>query len=70
MTRWGWRRSRSSTARDYTRLVGAIGLAVGSTEAAQDAVDEALARAWEQRGRQDIDSLAGWVHVVALNVTA
>ena len=55
-------------ARDYARLVAAIGLAVGDNDAARDAVDEALARAWEHSGGRDIECLAGWVRVVAMNV--
>ncbi len=55
-------------ARDYARLVGAIGLAVGDIEIARDAVDEALARAWERSRHTEIDCLAGWARVVALNV--
>ena len=55
-------------AHDYARLVAAIGLAVGDAEAAREAVDEALARAWEHGRKEDIESLAGWVRVVALNV--
>jgi RNA polymerase sigma-70 factor, ECF subfamily len=54
---------------DYPRLVGALTLVTGDRDVARDAVDEACARAWEQvrRGKQ-IDSIAAWVRVVALNV--
>jgi RNA polymerase sigma-70 factor (ECF subfamily) len=54
---------------DYPRLVSALTLVTGDRDVARDAVDEACARAWEhlQRGKQ-IDSVAGWVRVVALNV--
>ena len=55
-------------ANDYSRLVAAVGLAVGNADAARDAVDEALARAWELRRKDEIESLAGWVRVVAMNV--
>jgi RNA polymerase sigma-70 factor, ECF subfamily len=55
-------------AHDYARLVAAVGLAVGNPDAARDAVDEALARAWELRRKDEIESLAGWVRVVAMNV--
>lgn len=53
----------------YARLVAAVGLVTGSRAEAEDAVDEALARAWArvQRG-EEIDSLAAWTRVVALNV--
>ena len=54
---------------DYPRLVGALTLVTGDAERARDAVDEAVARAWERlrRGR-GIDELGAWVRVVALNV--
>ncbi|HEX4778738.1 MAG TPA: sigma-70 family RNA polymerase sigma factor [Acidimicrobiia bacterium] len=53
----------------YARLVAAIGLVTGSREEAQDAVDEALARAWGlARGNRAPDELGAWVRVVALNV--
>jgi RNA polymerase sigma-70 factor (ECF subfamily) len=53
----------------YARLVAAVGLVVGSRAEAEDAVDEALARAWSrvQRG-EPIESLGAWVRVVALNL--
>ena len=34
---------------DYPRLVAAVALACGSRPAAEDAVQEALLRAWERR---------------------
>jgi RNA polymerase sigma-70 factor, ECF subfamily len=51
-------------------VVNAVALACGSFPAAEDAVQEALVKAWirSDRGRQ-IDSLAGWVVTVALNDT-
>jgi RNA polymerase sigma-70 factor (ECF subfamily) len=53
----------------YPRLVAAVTLTSGSRPAAEDAVQEALIRAW---GRSDkgevIDSLEGWVMTVALNL--
>jgi RNA polymerase sigma-70 factor (ECF subfamily) len=54
---------------EYPVLVAALGLVCGSREAAEDAVQEALAKAVvaEQRGRH-IDSLPAWVRVVALNL--
>ncbi len=54
---------------EYPALVAALGLVCGSREAAEDAVQEALAKAViaEQHGRH-IDSLPAWVRVVALNV--
>ena len=53
----------------YGRQVRALALVTGDADVARDAVDEALARAWEQlkRGRV-IDVLEAWVRTVALNV--
>jgi RNA polymerase sigma-70 factor, ECF subfamily len=54
---------------DYRRLVAGLALVAGSRAAAEDAVQEALARAWEraQRGEQ-ISSLSGYVAVAAINL--
>jgi RNA polymerase sigma factor (sigma-70 family) len=53
----------------YPRLVTAIAVMVGSRPAAEDAVQEALARAWERSLRgQEIDNLDAWVTVVAMNL--
>jgi hypothetical protein len=51
---------------DYARLVRAVALACGSVPAAEDAVQQALARAWDrvQRGEQ-IDRLGGWIVTMA-----
>lgn len=53
---------------DYVRLVRAVALFSGTMEGAEDAVQEALARALEQsrKGRQ-IDSLEAWVVTTAFN---
>jgi RNA polymerase sigma-70 factor, ECF subfamily len=52
----------------YPRLVAAVGLIAGSRAAAEDAVQEALARAWERSNRgEEIRSLEAWVTTVALN---
>jgi RNA polymerase sigma-70 factor (ECF subfamily) len=54
---------------DYSRLVAGLGLVLGGHAAAEDAVQEALARAWERSTRgETIDSLPGWVAVVAMNL--
>lgn len=54
----------------YPRLVGALALLCGSRATAEDAVQEALARAWERSLRgSEVDSLAAWVTTVAMNVT-
>jgi RNA polymerase sigma-70 factor (ECF subfamily) len=53
----------------YPRLVAAVALTSGSRPAAEDAVQEALIRAWERSDRgEEIDSLEGWVTTVALNL--
>ena len=53
----------------YPRLVAAVALTSGSRPAAEDAVQEALLRAWERSEKGDeIDSLEGWVTTVSLNL--
>ncbi|HKZ76153.1 MAG TPA: hypothetical protein VJ259_05765, partial [Actinomycetota bacterium] len=43
---------------DYPRLVAGVALVAGSRPAAEDAVQEALARAWERSERgEEIESL-------------
>jgi RNA polymerase sigma factor (sigma-70 family) len=51
-------------------VVNAVALASGSYPAAEDAVQEALVRAWmrSERGER-LDSLPAWVAAVALNQT-
>jgi RNA polymerase sigma-70 factor (ECF subfamily) len=54
----------------YPRLVAAVSLVAGSREAAEDAVQEALARAWERSDRAEpIDSLPAWITRVSLNLS-
>lgn len=56
---------------DYQRVLGAVTLLTGSRPAAEDAVHEALARAWERSLKTEHDSiehLDRWVLTVALNV--
>ena len=54
----------------YPRIVGALTLVVGSRAGAEDAVQEALARAWERSERgTDIDNLAAWVTTVSMNLS-
>lgn len=53
----------------YPRLVAAVTLVAGSREAAEDAVQEALARAWERAGMEQIRSLPAWVTKVSLNLS-
>lgn len=49
-----------------TRLVGALTLITGSRAAAEDALQDALAKAWDRRD-QPIDQLVAWITVVATN---
>jgi RNA polymerase sigma-70 factor (ECF subfamily) len=67
------RRNREAFERfctnEHKRLVAAIALVIGDPDVAADAVDEALARAWNRvRKGNDIDSLGAWIRVVAMNV--
>ena len=60
---------RGFLATDYPPLVAAVSLACGSRAAAEDAVQEALARAWERGERgEHIESLRAWVMKVAINL--
>ena len=53
----------------YPRLVAAIALVCGSRPAAEDAVHEALLRAWERSEKgEEIESLNAWVTTVSLNL--
>jgi RNA polymerase sigma-70 factor (ECF subfamily) len=53
----------------YPRLVAGVALACGSRPAAEDAVQEALLRAWERSEKGDeIRSLNAWVTTVSLNL--
>jgi RNA polymerase sigma factor (sigma-70 family) len=59
---------RRFVERDYARVVNAVALVCGSRAHADDAVEEALARAWMRlHGGQSIDSLVAWVTRVAIN---
>src|SRR3954468_17155865 len=53
---------------EYPRLVAAVALVSGSGASAEDAVQEALVKAWERSEKGgDIESLRAWVATVALN---
>lgn len=54
---------------EYDRLVGAVAVVCESFALAEEAVQEAFARAWERQQRgYHFDHLAGWVATVALNL--
>jgi RNA polymerase sigma-70 factor (ECF subfamily) len=54
----------------YPRLVGAVALVTGDLAAAEDAVQEAIVRAWERTERGDqIAALDRWIATVALNLS-
>jgi RNA polymerase sigma factor (sigma-70 family) len=54
----------------YRRVVGAVALVSGSLDSAEDAVQEAIVRAWERSDRlPEIVSLERWVATVALNLS-
>jgi RNA polymerase sigma-70 factor (ECF subfamily) len=60
----------SQVKTDYPRMVRSVTLYCGDRAVAEDAVQEALARAWERTSRGEvISSLPGWVAVVATNQT-
>jgi RNA polymerase sigma-70 factor (ECF subfamily) len=61
---------RGFVRRDYPRVVAAVAAVCGDRGQAEDAVQEALARAWD-RGRRGliVDSLPAWITTVAVNVT-
>jgi RNA polymerase sigma-70 factor (ECF subfamily) len=53
----------------YPRLVAAVALTCGSRPAAEDAVQEALLRAWERSERgESVESLDAWVTTVSMNL--
>lgn len=55
---------------EYARLVNVVALVTGSGHAAEDLVQEALARAWTRSRRgEEIASLPHWVAAVALNLS-
>jgi len=56
--------------RDYRRLVRAIALSCGSVQEAEDAMQEAVSKAWTRaRSGYAFDHLEGWIVTVALNHT-
>ncbi len=54
---------------DYPRLVNAVALLTGDMSSAEDAVQEALVRAWIRSDRgEEIASLPAWIAVAAMNL--
>jgi RNA polymerase sigma factor (sigma-70 family) len=61
---------REFLATSYPRLVAAVALIEGNRSAAEDAVQESLARAWERSERGlEIENLDAWVTRVAMNIS-
>jgi RNA polymerase sigma-70 factor (ECF subfamily) len=62
-------RLQSFVADEYRQVVATVEFVCGSLATAEDAVQEAMARAWEREARgETIDRLAAWVTTVALNL--
>lgn len=62
-------RLRAFVDDEYRQVVATVELVCGSLATAEDAVQEALARAWEQETRGvSIDRIGAWVTTVALNL--
>src|SRR5205814_8600328 len=60
---------RAFVSTDYPRLVAGLAVVLGGRAAAEDAVQEALVRAWERSRRgETIESLRSGVAVVAMNL--
>ena len=61
-------RIRAFVLEDYPRIVTGLAVMCGNRVLAEDAVQDALAKAWERSERgEHIDQLAAWVTVVARN---
>jgi RNA polymerase sigma-70 factor (ECF subfamily) len=61
---------RAFLEEEYPRVVAAVAMISDSRPAAEDAVCEAVARAWERSERGErIESLAAWVTTVAMNLS-
>jgi RNA polymerase sigma-70 factor, ECF subfamily len=59
---------RAFVVHDYPRVVTGLSVLCGSRPAAEDAVQDALAKAWERSERgEHIDDMTAWVTVVARN---
>ena len=61
---------RTFITEDYPRLVGAVAVACGNRATAEDAVQEAIVRAWQRSERGEaIERLDAWVATTALNLS-
>ena len=61
---------REFVHREYPRVVAAVALVSASRSWAEDAVQEAMVRAWERSEKgEHIESLTAWVTRAALNLT-
>ena len=58
--------ARRFLRRDYARVVGVVSLVCPSRAAAEDAVQDALVKAWTRK--DDPDSFTAWITVLALNM--
>ena len=55
---------------DYSSILGSLTLVCGEVQVAEEAVQEALLRAWTcSEAGERIESLPAWIRVVALNLT-
>jgi RNA polymerase sigma-70 factor (ECF subfamily) len=62
-------RIRAFVDGEYRQVVATVALVCGSVATAEDSVQEALARAWEQTARgKEIERLPAWITTVALNL--
>lgn len=62
-------RLRTFIDTEYRQVVATVELVCGSLATAEDAVQEALARAWEHEAKgASIDRLGAWVTTVSLNL--
>ncbi len=60
---------REFLAHDYPKVVAGVALLCGSRAMAEDAVQEAVVRAWERSERgETIHALPAWIAVVATNL--
>lgn len=60
-------RIRDFVTHDYARVLRAVTVVCGDRHRAEDAVQEAVVDVWTKR--REVDDLAGWVTVAAINRT-